>query len=85
MNRKDKIAENINELLPDSSSLIGTDGIEARQAMVDKMATNIHQKKSAKEIARARLAIKAEQEAELARQAVQSYKEKKEQAKEEAL
>lgn len=85
MNRKDRIAENINELLPNNSSLIGTDGIEARQAMVDKIATNIHQKKSAKEIAHARLAIKAEQEAELARQAVQSYKEKKEQAKEEAL
>ena len=31
MNRKDRIAENINDLLPDSSSLLGTDGLEARQ------------------------------------------------------
>ena len=85
MNRKDRIAESINDLLPNSSSLLGTDGLEARQSLVEKKATDIHQRKSAREIAKARLAIKAEQEAEIAKNAVDDYKEQKKQAQEAAI
>lgn len=85
MNRKDKIAESINDLLPDSSSLLGTDGIEARRAIVEEKATDMHQKKSARELARARFAIHAEQEAKIARKAVKEYKEQKEEAREAAI
>lgn len=85
MNRKDKIAENINDLLPDSSDLLGSDGMEARQSLVEQKATDIHQRKSARELAKARFAIRAEREAEVARQAVQEHQEQKEQAKEAAI
>ena len=85
MNRKDKIAENINDLLPNSTALLGTDGIEARQSLVEKKALDIHKRKSARELARARFAIRSEQEAEIAQQAVNNHKEKKEQAKEAAI
>lgn len=85
MTRKDRIAENINDLLPDSSSLLGTDGLEARASLVDQKATSIHEKKTARELARVRFQLKAAKEAEIAEQAVKEYKEKKEQAREEAL
>lgn len=85
MNRKDKIAESINDLLPDSSSLLGTDGLEARQSLVEKKATDVHQRKSAHELARARFVIRTTQEAKMAEEAVQEYKEQKEQAKEAAI
>ena len=77
MNRKDRIAENINDLLPDSSDLLGSDGMEARQSLVEQKATDIHQRKSARELAKARFAIRAEQEAEVARHAVQKHQEQK--------
>ena len=85
MTRKDRISENISDLLPDSSSLLGTDGLEARQALVEKKATNIHERKSARELARARFIIRTNQEAAVADQAVAEYIEEKEQAKEEAI
>lgn len=85
MNRKDRIAENINDLLPDSSDLLGSDGMEARQSLVEQKAADIHQRKSARELAKARFAIHAEQEAEVARHAVQEHQEQKEQAKEAAI
>lgn len=85
MTRKDKIAENINDLLPDSSSLLGTDGLEIRQSLVEKKAANIHERKSARELARARFAIRANQEAAVAEQAAKNYKEEKEAAKEAAI
>ena len=85
MNRKDRIAENINDLLPDSSDLLGSDGMEARQSLVEQKAADIHQRKSARELAKARFAIRAEQEAEVARHAVQKHQEQKEQAKEAAI
>ena len=77
MNRKDRIAENINDLLPDSSDLLGSDGMEARQSLVEQKAADIHQRKSARELAKARFAIRAEQEAEVARHAVQKHQEQK--------
>lgn len=85
MNRKDRIAENINDLLPDSSSLLGTDGLEARQSLVEQKATDIHKRKSARELAKARFLMRSEQEAEVARQAVQEHQEQKEQAREAAI
>lgn len=85
MTRKEKITENINDLLPDSSSLLGSDGIEARQALVEKKAADIHERKSARELAKARFAIRANQEAAIAEQAVTEYIEQKNQAREEAI
>lgn len=82
MGRKDKIANDIKELLPDNSNLIGSDGMDAREALVKETATSIHERKSAKELAKARLAIKANQEAEAARKAVKAFKEEKKQAQE---
>lgn len=83
--RQERIAESISSLLPNSSSLLGTDGMEARQMLINQRASDIHQRKSAKEIARARLAIRAEQEAEVAKQAVEKHKEQKRQAQEAAI
>lgn len=85
MTRKDKIAENINDLLPNSSSLLGTDGMEARAQLVQEKASDIHERKTAHEIARARYNIRVEQEAETAKQAVAKFRERKEAAKEQAL
>lgn len=85
MTRKDKIAENITDLLPDSSSLLGTDGIEARQSLVKQKAADIHERKTARELARAKFAIRAEEEAEKARQAVETYQEQKTIARETAI
>lgn len=85
MNRKDRIAESINELLPDSSSILGTDGIEARASLVNQKASSIHEKRTARELARVRYQLRTAKEAEIAQQAVTKYKEEKEQAREEAL
>lgn len=85
MTRKDKIAENINDLLPDSSSLLGSDGLEARASLVNQKATSIHEKRTARELARVRYQLRTAKEAEIAKQAVDTYKEKKEQACEEAI
>ena len=85
MNRKDRIAESINDLLPDSSQLLGTDGMEARTLLVEEKAADIHERKTAKELAKARFNIRVEQEAETAKQAVAEFRERKEVAKEKAL
>lgn len=85
MNRKDRIAESINDLLPDSSDLLGTDGIEARESLVQEKASSIHEKKSAREIAKARLNIRIEQEAEIANNAVIEYRQKKKEARDTAI
>ena len=53
--------------------------------MAEEKATNIHERKTAKELARARLNIQREQESEAAKKAVKELKERKEQAREEAL
>src|SRR5574344_347808 len=85
MRNKNKIAESISDLLPDSSKLLGTDGIEARMSLVEKEAESIHARKTAREIAKARFNIKAHQEAEIAKASVESYKKAKEEAEERAL
>lgn len=85
MTRKDKIAEDISDLLPDSHKLIGTDGEQARKALVDEKAANIHERKTAKELARARFMLRVEHEADIAQQASDAVKERKEQVREEAL
>lgn len=85
MNRKDKITESINDILPDSSQFLGTDGMEARASLVKEKATNIHERKTARELAKARFNIRVEQEAEAAKQAVAEFRERKEAAKEQAL
>lgn len=83
--RQKQIAEGINDLLPNSSSLLGTDGMEARQALVQEKAENIHKRKSARELAKARFVMRTKQEAKAAQEAVDSYNDQKEQAKEAAI
>ena len=85
MNRKDRIAESISDILPNSSQFLGTDGMEARASLVKEKAANIHGRKTAKELAKARFNIRVEQEAETAKQAVTEFRERKEIAKEKAL
>ena len=53
--------------------------------MVNEKATSIHEKRTAKELARVRYQLRTAKEAEIAKQAVDTYKEKKEQAREEAI
>lgn len=85
MTRKDKIAESLTELLPDSSSVLGTDGLEARASLIEQKASDIHKKKTARELARVQYNLRVGREAELAKKAVTEYKNKKEQAREEAI
>lgn len=85
MNRTDKIAESINELLPDSSSVLGTQGIEARNSMVNKKAADINEKRTARELARVQYNLRIGREAEIAKKAVQEHKEQKQKAQEEAI
>lgn len=52
--REEKIKSEIEELLPDSSSSLGTDGINAREALVREKAETLHKRVSAKELATAK-------------------------------
>lgn len=85
MNNKEKIAEKISDLLPDSSAYLGTDGLEARAELVDKKAKSIHDKKTAKELARVQYNLKMEREAQAAKQAVIAHNTNKELARREAI
>lgn len=85
MSRINKIAENIAELLPDNSSLIGTDGMETRKQLIQQKAENIQASRTARELAKAKYLIKIGHQAESAKKAVAEYKHKKEEAKEQAI
>lgn len=49
--REEKIISEIENLLPDSSETLGTDGLNQRKAMVQQKAETIHKRISAKELA----------------------------------
>lgn len=49
--REEKIISEIENLLPDSSETLGTDGLNQRRAMVQQKAETIHKRISAKELA----------------------------------
>ena len=49
--REEKIISEIENLLPDSSETLGTDGLNQRRAMVQQKAETMHKKLSAKELA----------------------------------
>lgn len=86
MKNKQQIADSISDLLPtDSSRYLGSDGIEARQKIIDKKAESIHTKKTAQELARVKYQLKVEQEAQAARCAVEQLRTEKAEAKEQAI
>ena len=49
--REEKIISEIENLLPDSSETLGTDGLNQRKALVQQKAETMHKKLSAKELA----------------------------------
>ena len=49
--REEKIISEIENLLPDSSETLGTDGLNQRRAMVQQKAETMHKRLSAKELA----------------------------------
>lgn len=52
--REEKIISEIEELLPDSSETLGTDGLNQRKALVQQQAETLHKRVSAKELALAK-------------------------------
>lgn len=52
--REEKIISEIENLLPDSSETLGTDGLNQRRAMVQQKAETLHKRATAKELATAK-------------------------------
>lgn len=77
----DRINDEISDILPDSSDLLGTDGLEQRASIVQNTSKTIHDRKTAQELARAKLRIAKAAEGQAAREAVEAYKQKKQDAK----
>lgn len=82
---KQQISESINDILPDSSKYLGTDGIKARQDLVEEKADKIFKKQEAKALARVRYTMRINQEANSAKKALTEYKEKKQEAIENSI
>lgn len=85
MNRQEKIAEALNDLLPDSSAYLGSDGMNTRATLIKEKAQDIHNKKTAREMARVKFNLKMEREAQAAKQAVIEHNTKKELARQDAI
>lgn len=85
MNRKEKIEEQLSDLLPDSSKYLGSDGLDARAELISTKAQNMHDKKTAQEMARVRYNLKVEREAKAAKEAVLQHNTKKELARRDAI
>lgn len=85
MNRKEKIAEQLSDLLPDSSEYLGSDGIKARETLIKETAQEVHNKKTARELARVKYQLKCAEEAKAARAALVQYNTEKEEARQEAI
>ena len=78
----DRINDDISDILPDSSDLLGTDGLEQRASMVQDKSKSIHDRKTAQELAKAKLKLARAAEGQAARQAVQAFRQKKQEAQE---
>lgn len=77
MKSTERINEEINSILPDSSDLLGTDGLEQRQGLAQVKAKDTHDRKTAAELARAKLKLQKAAEGQAAREAVARYKQQK--------
>lgn len=77
MKSTERINEEINDILPDSSDLLGTDGLEERKGLAQAKAKDTHDKKTAAELARAKLKLQKAAEGQAAREAVAHYKQQK--------
>jgi hypothetical protein len=82
---KEQIAESINELLPDSSHFLGTDGENERQSIVEEKAKDIYDKKTAGALARVQYNMRINKESQIAKKAVSEYKEKVRKSTDDAL
>ena len=76
----DRINDDISDILPDSSDLLGTDGLKQRASMVQNTSKSIHDRKTAQELARAKYKLARAAEGQAARQAVQAFRKKKQEA-----
>lgn len=85
MKSVDKINSDIADILPDSSDLLGTDGLKQREALAQQTAEDIHTRKTAQELARAKLKLAKAAEGQAAKEAVRAFREKREAAKEAAF
>ena len=85
MKSVDRINDDISDILPDSSDLLGTDGLEQRASMVQNKSQSIHDRKTAQELARAKYRLARAAEGQAAREAVQTYKQKKQEAQDAAF
>lgn len=85
MKSTEQINSEIADILPDSSKLLGTDGIERRAALAQNTAKDMHDKRTAQEIARAKYRLAKAAEGQAAKEAVAQFKQKKAEAKEAAL
>lgn len=78
----DRINDDISDILPDSSDLLGTDGLEQRASMVQDKSKSIHDRKTAQELAKAKYRLARAAEGQAARQAVKAFRKKKQEAQE---
>ncbi len=85
MKSVDRINDDISDILPDSSDLLGTDGLEQRASMVQNTSKSIHDRKTAQELARAKYKLARAAEGQAARQAVQAFRQKKQEAQDAAF
>lgn len=85
MKSVDRINDDISDILPDSSDLLGTDGLKQRASMVQDKSKSIHDRKTAQELAKAKYRLARAAEGQAARKAVQAYKQKKQEARDAAF
>lgn len=85
MKSVDRINDDISDILPDSSDLLGTDGLEQRASIVQNTSKSIHDRKTAQELARAKYKLARAAEGQAARQAVQAFRQKKQEAQDAAF
>lgn len=82
---KKQIAESINELLPDSSTYLGSDGIDERQAIVEEKAQDMFNRNTASALARVKYNLRVGKEAEIAKKAIETHREAVKQSTENAI
>lgn len=85
MKSVDRINDDISDILPDSSDLLGTDGLEQRATMVQNKSQSIHDRKTAQELAKAKYRLARAAEGQAAREAVQTFRQKKQEARDAAF
>lgn len=85
MKSTERINDEINDILPDSSDLLGTDGLERRATLSYNKAKATHDRKTAMELAKAKLRMQKAAEGQAAREAVTNYREAKQAATEAAI